>query len=94
MSQVPTSAGGGPPAPFNKEEVHNKRMVAGILGIILGAFGAHRFYLGDTQGGIYRLLLNCVCAGGIVGLIEGIMYLMKTDEEFYQMYMVDKKAWF
>jgi hypothetical protein len=50
--------------------------------------------LGDTTGGIIRILSNCVCAGGIIGLIEGIIYLTKTDEEFYQTYVVEKKAWF
>src|SRR5438128_1617602 len=72
MTQVPSSPSGGAPVPpYNQAEVHNKRMVAGILGILLGGFGAHRFYLGDTQGGIIRLLLSCVCVGGIIGLVEG-----------------------
>jgi hypothetical protein len=31
---------------------------------------------------------------GLIGLIEGIMYLMKSDEEFYQLYAVQKKEWF
>ena len=31
---------------------------------------------------------------GIIGLIEGIIYLTKSDEEFYQTYAVDKKGWF
>ena len=49
-------------------------MTAGLLGILIGWTGAHRFYLGDTAGGLIRLLvLNLVCAGGIVGLIEGII---------------------
>jgi len=33
-------------------------------------------------------------AGGIIGLIEGIIYLTKSDEEFYQQYIVEKKGWF
>lgn len=70
------------------------RTVAGILGILLGGFGAHRFYMGDMTGGIIRLVLSCLCVGGVIGLIEGIMYLLKTDEEFYQIYVVEKKAWF
>ena len=37
--------------------------------ISIQRFGAHRFYLGDTQGGIIRLLLSCVCVGGIIGEI-------------------------
>jgi TM2 domain-containing membrane protein YozV len=95
MSQIPTSPSpGGVVPPYNQEEVHNKKIVAGILGIVLNGFGAHRFYLGDTQGGIIRLLLTCVCVGSIISLVEGIMYLTKTDEQFYQEYIVQKKPWF
>ena len=73
-----------------------KKVVAGLLGIFLGTFGAHRFYLGDTQGGIIRLVISFVTCftGGIIGTIEGIIYLTKSDEDFVQTYLVDKKAWF
>jgi len=75
--------------------VSGQKLTAGLLGILIGWTGAHRFYLGDTVGGLIRLLvLNLVCAGGIVGLIEGIIYLTKSDEDFYQDYIVDQKGWF
>ncbi len=73
-----------------------KRTMAGLLGLFLGAFGAHRFYLGDTKGGLIRLVIS-VCtfgAGGIVGIIEGIIYLTKKDDEWTQTYVVEKKEWF
>jgi TM2 domain-containing membrane protein YozV len=76
------------------DPAQSKRMVAGLLGIFLGWTGAHRFFIGDTKGGIIRLLLSCTVIGGWIGLIEGIMYLTKTDEQFYQEYIVNKKAWF
>jgi len=93
MSQDPIQPSGSVP-PYDPAQ--SKRVVAGILGILLGAFGAQRFYLGDTKGGIIRLVIGVVTcgAGGIIGLIEGIMYLTKTDEQFYQEYIVNKKAWF
>lgn len=74
----------------------NKKMVAGILGILLGGFGVHKFYLGYTKEGIIQLILTFVTCGAasIVGLIEGIIYLTKSDEEFYQTYQVGKKPWF
>ena len=74
----------------------DKKVVAGILGILLGSFGVHRFYLGDTTGGLIRLGITFVTCGaaGILGLIEGIIYLTKSDEDFVQTYLVDKKAWF
>ena len=74
----------------------NKKVVAGILGILLGAFGVHKFFLGYTKEGIIQLILGLVTCGvlGIIGLIEGIIYLTKTDEEFYNTYQVNKKGWF
>ncbi len=72
----------------------SKRTTAGILAILVGAFGVHRFYMGDTKGGIIRLLLILVCVSGIIGLIEGIIYLTKTDEEFKEIYEDGKKEWF
>lgn len=74
----------------------DKKVPAAILGILLGGFGAHRFYLGDTKGGLIRLGISIVTCGaaGIIGFIEGIIYLTKSDEAFVQEYLVDKKAWF
>jgi TM2 domain-containing membrane protein YozV len=75
-------------------DVSNKKMVAGILGILLGGLGVHKFYLGNTQTGIIQLILGFCCVGGIIGLIEGIIYLTKSDQDFYQTYIVEKKQWF
>ncbi len=73
----------------------SKRTVAGILGILLGGLGLHKFMVGNTKAGVMHLLSNILCfAGSIIGLIEGIMYLMKTDDEFVQTYQVGKKDWF
>src|SRR5215203_2608407 len=101
MSQMPPAPGyqtppTGPVPPYNKEEVASKKMMCGILGIVLGGFGIHRFLLGDTTGGILRIVIFVVTcgAGGLIGLIEGILYLTKSDEQFYQEYIVNKKAWF
>ena len=77
-----------------KSEVAQKKMVAGILGILLGGLGIHKFYLGQTTPGIIHILLACTGISGIIGLVEGIIYLTKTDEEFEQIYLIDKKAWF
>ena len=53
------------------------KMVAGLLGIFLGAWGVHQFYLGDTKKGIIRIVVSLVTCGigGIWGFIEGIMIL-------------------
>jgi len=40
------------------------------------------------------LLFFCAGISGIIGLIEGIIYLTKSDEDFYKTYQVEKKSWF
>lgn len=72
------------------------RTTLGIIAIFLGGFGIHRFMLGDTTGGILRIVITAVTCGfgSIIGLIEGIIYLTKTDAEFEQTYVTGKKAWF
>ena len=82
----------------------NKKILAGILAIVLGGFGIHKFILGYTKEGIIMLAVTLVVGAftcgigaslmGIVGLIEGIIYLTKSDEEFYNTYQVGDKPWF
>ncbi|WP_378105401.1 TM2 domain-containing protein [Chryseobacterium sp. sg2396] len=71
-----------------------KKVTAGILAILLGGFGVHKFYLGYTKAGIIQILLSFLCIGGLIGLIEGIMYLTKSDEEFDRTYVQNQKEWF
>lgn len=71
-----------------------KKLVAGILGILLGGLGIHKFYLGYTKEGIIQLILGFLCIGGLIGLIEGILYLTKSDEEFVATYVNGRKGWF
>ena len=81
-------------------EYAKKKVPAGICGILLGSLGIHKFILGLTTPGIIMLaatLLTCGFAGaifGIIGLVEGIIYLTKSDEDFYQTYAVEEKGWF
>ena len=71
-----------------------KKLVAGLLAILLGGFGVHKFYLGYTKEGVIQLLLSLVCVGGIIGIIEGILYLTKSDAEFVATYITGRKGWF
>jgi TM2 domain-containing membrane protein YozV len=77
-----------------------KKLAAGICGILLGHLGIHKFILGLTTPGIIMLLATLLTCGiawpvmHIIGIIEGIMYLSKSDEEFYRLYAVEKKGWF
>lgn len=75
----------------------NKKVACGILAILLGPFGIHKFLLGYTNEGIITLvitLFTCGSVSSLIGLIEGIIYLTKSDQEFYQTYQVGKKGWF
>lgn len=88
--------------PIHKEQ--SKRVISGVLAILLGSLGVHKFVLGYTTEGIVMLLLSVVgffltCgistwAMGIVSFIEGIIYLTKSDEEFVSEYQINKKSWF
>lgn len=82
----------------------SKKIPAGICGILLGALGVHKFILGYTTEGIIMLVVTLVggivtcgiaaAVMGIIGLVEGIIYLTKSDEEFAQTYVQNKKGWF
>ncbi|MGB8508077.1 MAG: TM2 domain-containing protein [Pyrinomonadaceae bacterium] len=78
----------------------NKKLAAGLCGILIGAFGIHKFILGYTTEGVIMLLatlLTCGFAGmvtGVIGIVEGVIYLTKTDEEFVRTYVQNKKGWF
>lgn len=80
--------------PKNREE--SKRVLAGVLGILLGVFGIHKFVLGYTTAGIIQIIISVISCGilGIIPFIEGIIYLTKSDEEFIYTYQTNKKEWF
>ncbi len=79
-------------------------VAAGLLAIFLGGFGVHKFYLGYNTQGFIMLALSLV--GGlftfglvagvvwIIAIIEGIVYLTKTQSEFEQLYVCGRHEWF
>ena len=76
------------------------RIAAGILAILLGGLGIHKFYLGYTSTGIIMLLVTLLTFGigaivmAVISLVEGILYLTKSDYEFYETYELNQKKWF
>jgi len=73
----------------------SKRTLLGILAILLGGIGVHKFMMGKTTPGIIHIVLFfCVGLSTIIGLIEGIIYLTKTDAEFEEIYIKGGKDWF
>ena len=73
-----------------------KKILAGLMGILFGGFGVHKFMLGYTTEGLIQIAITIVTCGigSIVGLIEGIIYLTKSDQEFVDTYIRNKKGWF
>ncbi|SEF56040.1 TM2 domain-containing protein [Flavobacterium urumqiense] len=73
----------------------NKKLAAGLLAILIGGLGIHKFILGYTKEGIIQFFLSFLCGlGALIGIVEGVIYLTKSDEEFYQTYQAGKKGWF
>lgn len=92
---------------LSESEVNSKKVVAGLMGIFFGGLGVHKFILGYNGAGVAMLVPSLVvpvvtCGFGffvpivmhIIGMIEGIIYLTKTNQEFSDMYIVGRKEWF
>jgi TM2 domain-containing membrane protein YozV len=82
------------------KDVSGNKIAAGLLGIFLGALGIHKFILGYNKEGLIMLLVSILTCGigaipmGIIGFIEGIIYLTKSDDEFRSTYSYGAKGWF
>lgn len=86
----------------------DKKIAAGICGILLGSLGIHKFILGYQNEGLIMLgvsiggmVLSCLVlpafatlAMSVIGFVEGILYLTKTDQDFVNTYITGKKPWF
>ena len=89
--------------PYSTRPVSRKsRVAAGLLAIFCGILGFHKFYLGYISAGIIMFLLTFFLwwtivvplAMFLVSIIEGVMYLTKSDEEFQRIYVQSQKDWF
>lgn len=93
-----------PGGPTEARPEDSKRVLAGVLAILFGYAGVHKFVLGYREAGAVMLLVTFVgslCTSGIsllaawvVGVIEGIVYLSKSDAEFVREYQVGRREWF
>jgi len=81
-------------------EISNKKLAAGLAGIFLGAFGVHKFVLGYTKPAVIMLVVSLLTCGvgyfifQVIGIIEGIIYLTKSNDEFRAEYLDAEKDWF
>lgn len=63
-------------------EAPKSKLVAGVLGILLGSLGAHKFYLGQIGLGILYVVFSWTGIPALIGLIEGIIYLISSDKKW------------
>jgi TM2 domain-containing membrane protein YozV len=88
-----------PPAGMPADIAHTK-LAAGLTAIQVGSFGIHKFILGQNTAGLIMLLVtlvSCMVAMPVmlvIGMYEGVTYLRMSNEEFYETYIVNRKAWF
>lgn len=73
---------GGGPSGDATTRTGKTKMAASLLAIFLGSFGIHKFYLGDTGKGILYLVFFWTAIPGIVGFIEGIIWLTQSNEKW------------
>lgn len=86
-------------SPCSKDHV-----AAGLLAIFLGSLGIHKFYLGYNTPGFIMLAVTIVgsifslglagLAMVVISIVEGVLYLSKSQTEFEQIYVFNKKEWF
>lgn len=81
VRQLPLTNALGVLAPNGKS-----KLAAALFGFFLGSFGAHKFYLGQTGWGILYLVFCWTAIPGVVGIIEAILLLVMSDEDFNRKY--------
>ena len=102
-ASIPNPAPYTPPS-YAQPVVTKDHVAAGLLAIFLGVFGVHKFYLGYNTSGFIMLAVTILgsiftlgLAAGVmwvIALIEGIIYLAKSQSEFDAIYVANKKEWF
>lgn len=103
MSQYPPPVPPYPPAYYQPNpyaEAGSKKLAAGLCAIFIGSLGIHKFILGYTTAGLIMLLVSLLTCGiggilmHVISLIEGILYLSKSDVDFHNTYLAGQKEWF
>jgi TM2 domain-containing membrane protein YozV len=78
----------------------DKKLLAGLLALLIPGLGIHKFVLGyNTEGVVMLLVTILTCGIGAIvmvpiSMIEGIIYLTKSDEEFDLVYVQNRRGWF
>jgi TM2 domain-containing membrane protein YozV len=62
------------------------KLVAALLAIFLGGLGVHKFYMGEIGMGLLYLVFCWTLIPAFIGFIEGILWLVQTDEQWLAKY--------
>lgn len=62
------------------------KLAAVLFAFFLGSFGFHKFYLGQIGMGVLYLILCWTFIPGVLGIIEGILLLIMSDDDFVRKY--------
>jgi len=92
-------------APHEARYVPSKdHVAAALLALFLGALGVHKFYMGRTNAGFIMLAITviggfvtlgaAVCVMVLIGIVEGVIYLNKSQADFERVYIAGKRSWF
>lgn len=70
-------------------ETNSKKTLCGIMAILFGCLGIQYFVMGKTAGGFITILLSLITCGlwQVVTLIQGILMLCMTDDDFKRKYI-------
>ena len=90
---------------YNNESLLQKdHTAAALLAIFLGSFGMHKFYLGCNQAGFIMLAVSIIgsiftfglafAVIALIAIIEGVIYLTKSQTEFDKIYVANQRDWF
>lgn len=80
----------------------SKKVAAALFAFFFGVFGVHKFYLGYTKQGVIMalaFLFGFILAGlpslavAIIAFIEFIIYITKSDADFEQTYVLNRRPW-
>lgn len=85
-------------------EYRKDHIAAGLLAIFLGAFGMHKFYLGYNKTAFITLAVSIIgslltfglaaAVIAVLSIIEGVIYLSKSQTEFDELYVKNTREWF
>jgi TM2 domain-containing membrane protein YozV len=94
---TPQAGSSGQSSPEYRSFV-GKKTGAGVAALLIGALGIHKFMLGLTTGGLTMLLLCILLVPipflSLIAFVEGILYLSKSEEQFFRDYALERKQWF